>query len=89
MGRVHGFGGSEGRRVRDQDVQLPAAQDTLQPDAELEPDRPPPHLALRVLVGPLFVANASAKPGDAQPVRLDKAPVDVDASLRTRKRRQL
>src|SRR5437016_7137596 len=77
--RVLGLGRAEGRRVCDQDVQLAPALYPLQPDAELEPDRPPSHLTLRVLVGPLLVANAAAEAGDAKSV-LDRKSTRLNSS---------
>src|SRR5438105_7246456 len=79
MCRVGGVPESRRRRVRQQDVDAAAAQ-TCSP---FELSRTPPHLALRVLVRALVVADRPAQAGDPDPGGLIDAPVDVDATWRS------
>lgn len=82
VGGILRFGEAEGRRVRDENVKLAPAARALQPNTKLEMKGAPPHLGLRILVGPDLVAKTSPEPGDSQPPGLGDPPVDVVAALR-------
>jgi hypothetical protein len=70
------------RRMREQDVETALAASSLEARTHLDPERPPPHLRLGVLVGTGSVADRTAEPRDAKPGRFLEPTVNVDAALR-------
>src|ERR1700693_212143 len=81
VGRVLRLGDAEGRRVREQDVELAARLDAFQADPKLEAEAPPPHLSLGVLVRARLVAKAATQARDAKAMYVHHPTVDVLASL--------